>query len=343
MSASASAATDSAQPVVLITWPDFDHGFPEGRKALEEAGLELRYAPRLRNRSPEELDALLTNAVAAIVSTDPFTPEVLVAHPQLQVIARVGVGFDSIDITAASLCGVMVTTTSGANETTVADHTLALMLAATRRITEHDQNVKAGKWLRTGDHMSWLLTGATVGLIGYGAIGRLVAQRLRGFDTRILVSDPAFTGDDLVESVTLHELLAKSDIVSLHAPLLPSTRGLIGAREIDLMKRSAMMINTGRGGIVNEAALAAALRENRLRYAGVDVFDTEPPGSSSLLTLDNAVLTPHVAGVSEASVAEMVERAALSVLDAVAGHVPRNVVNPVAIAAWESKRETSNA
>ncbi|MFS0911097.1 phosphoglycerate dehydrogenase [Microbacterium sp. 179-I 3D2 NHS] len=337
------APTPESRPVVLITWPDFDVALPGGRTDLERAGLEVRYAPRLRERSPDELTDLLWGAVAAIVSTDPFTAEVLAASPQLQVIARVGVGFDSIDVDEANRVGVMVTTTSGANETTVADHTLALMLAATRRITEHDRNVKAGKWLRTGDQMSWLLTGATVGLVGYGAIGRLVAQRLRGFDTRILVSDPAFHGDGHVEAVSLEDLLVRSDIVSLHAPLLPSTRGLIGTREIGLMKRTAMMINTGRGGIVSETALAVALREHRIRYAGIDVFDREPPGSSDLLALDNAVLTPHVAGVSEASVAEMVERAAMSVLDTVSGRVPRNVVNPQAVPAWESRRKTSNA
>lgn len=330
---------DGAAPVVLITWPDFDSAMPDGRRVLAGAGLRVRYAPRLSHRTPAELDRLLAGVVAAVVSTDPFTAEVIANHPQLQLVARIGVGFDSIDIRAADLCGVMVTTTSGANETTVADHTLGLMLASMRRIAEHDRAVKNGDWLRTGEHMSWLLTGSTVGLIGYGAIGRLVAKRLRGFDVRILVSDPAFSGDDDAKSVELHDLLRDADIVSMHVPLLPSTRNLIGDRELRLMRTDAVLVNTGRGGIVDEYALAAALRNGRLRYAGVDVFDLEPPTNSPLLGLSNVVLTPHVAGVSDASVSAMVDRAVASVLDMMAGKVPRDVVNLVSVPEWESRRE----
>ena len=328
-----------SRPAVLITWPDFDSSFPAGRALLEDAGLELRLAPRLGNRTSDELGALLPGVLAAIASTDPFTAEVIAGHPELQIIARVGVGYDSVDVDAATRCGVLVATTVGANETTVADHTLALMLGAARRIAEHDRNVKEGKWLRTGPHLSWLLTGATVGLIGYGDIGRLVAERLKGFGTRILVSDPAFDGDSIAESVSLDELLIESDFVSLHVPLLPATRNLIGPREVGLMKRTAVMINTSRGGIVSESALAAALRDGMLRYAGVDVFDAEPPGASPLLELDKVVLTPHIGGVSDASVAAMVERAVHSILDVVAGEVPKDVINPAAADTWRVNRE----
>lgn len=339
----AGASGFSPRPTVLVTWPDFEVECPQALTALEDAGLQVRLAPRLGNRAPEELSVLLAGVVGAIVSTDPFTSAVISAHPELQIIARVGVGYDSVDIRAATVCGVMVTTTTGANETTVADHTLALMLSAARRIAEHDRNVKSRQWLRTGPLTSWQLTGRTVGLVGYGAIGRLVADRLRGFAVRIIASDPVFHGDAEVEAVSLDELLALSDFVSIHTPLLSSTRGLIGSREIALMKRSAILVNTGRGGIVDEVALADALREGRLRYAGVDVFEREPPAASPLLDLSNTVLSPHIAGLSESSVIEMVERAVDSVLETLAGRVPQNVVNADAVKAWRTQRAVADA
>ena len=326
-------ARAASRSVVLVTWPDFAETCGDSLRLLESAGLEVRLAPRLHERQPHELDELLEDVVGAVVSTDPFTADVLRARPGLRVIARVGVGVDSIDVDVASERGVLVTVTTGANETTVADHTLALLLAAVRRIPLHDRQVRRGEWARTGDSIGWSLTGATVGLIGFGRIGRLVAQRLAGFDVRILVSDPVFTGDDLAEAVGLDQLLRRSDIVSLHAPLLPSTRGMLGERELGLLRPHAILINTGRGGIVDEAALVAALRDGRIRAAGIDVFDQEPPGSSPLLGLDNTVVTPHVAGISEESVNEMVTRAVRSVIDVVEGRIPPDVVNPAAFLA----------
>lgn len=338
----AGTTSETSRPTVLVTWPGFEEDFPHAVVALRDAGAAVRLAPRLGNRTPGELSTLLGGVVGAIVSTDPFTSEVISAHPELQVIARVGVGFDSIDISVATSRGILVTTTKGANETTVADHTIALMLAAARRISEHDRNVKDRQWLRTGPLTSWLLTGSTVGLVGYGVIGRLVAKRLKGFDVRILVSDPAFAGDAEVEAVALDELLAQSDFVSMHTPLLSSTRGLISAREISLMKESAILINTGRGGIVDESELAGALREGHLRYAGLDVFELEPPVASPLLDLPNTVLTPHIAGVSDISATEMVERAVNSILDTLAGRVPPNVVNGDAVESWRTRHGVAN-
>ena len=325
-------------PVVLVTWPDFATAWSGGTAALERAGLSVRLAPRLGHRTSAEVDELLGDAVAAIVSTDPFTPDVLAAHPDLEIIARVGVGFDSVDIPAADRHGVLVTTTPGANEAAVADHTLGLMLATLRRIPEHDSRVRAGRWSRTGAHMSWQLAGSVVGLVGFGGIGRQVATRLHGFGVTVLAHDPAFAGESDVQSVTLPDLLRRSDVVSLHAPLLPSTRGLIGPREIGMMKRSAVLINTGRGGIVDEQALAFALAQGRLRYAAVDVFEEEPPWNSPLLTLENVVLTPHVAGVSDVSVAEMVERSVHAVIDTRQGRTPADIVNPGAVDAWRARR-----
>src|SRR4051812_41038743 len=166
---------------VLVTWPDYDldaHGLGG---ALAEAGLEIRLEPKRGRRDSVEMRSIAAGAAAAIVSTDPFDAEILDACPGLRVIARVGIGVDSIDLEAATRRGVAVTVTPGANEETVADHTLALMLAAVRRVCEHDASVRAGAWNRTGTHTPWTLSGSTVGLVGYGKIGRAVEQRLQGF------------------------------------------------------------------------------------------------------------------------------------------------------------------
>jgi phosphoglycerate dehydrogenase-like enzyme len=318
---------------VLVTWPDYAADAPGVGAALREAGLSVRLAPKLGNRSPDELRELARGVVGAIVSTDPFDADVLERCPDLRVIARVGVGVDSIDLGAATACGVAVTVTPGANEATVADHAVALILAAVRRICMHDAAVRRGEWNRTGPHTAWLLTGKTVGLVGYGRTGRLVAERLRGFGVRLLASDPVAPAGDGVEGVALSELLAAADIVSLHVPLVPGTRDLIGAEQLALMPPHAVLVNTSRGGVVDEEALADALRGGRLRAAALDVFADEPPVGSPLLSLPNVTLTPHVSGLSEDSITEMTRRATASVVDVLAGRAPADLANPAVLRA----------
>jgi phosphoglycerate dehydrogenase-like enzyme len=312
---------------VTITWPDYRVDEVTLGGALRGVGLEPRLAPKLGARTPAELKLLLAGAVGAIVSTDPFDADVLRGAPDLRVIARVGVGTDSIDLAAATEHGVVVTVTPGANEATVAEHTIALMLALVRRICEQDAAARRGEWNRTGPHLPGSLHGSTVGLVGYGRIGRLVAKRLRGFDVRILATDPSVAGAD-VELVDLATLLAASDVVSLHAPLEPSTAGLIGAAELRAMRPGALLVNTARGGMVDEAALLDALRDGHLGGAALDVFAHEPPAGNGLLVLPNVVATAHVAGLSERSIDEMTHRATASVVDVVAGRRPADVANP---------------
>jgi phosphoglycerate dehydrogenase-like enzyme len=315
---------------ILVTWPDFDADDPAGGGYLRDLGAEVTLAPKLGRRSPAEMCELLVGADAAIVSTDPFDATVFAGAPGLRAIARVGVGLDSIDMAAATRAGVMVTTTRGANESTAADHTLALILAAVRRIPELDASTHRGEWLRTGPHLAWELTGATVGLVGFGAIGRRVAHRLLAFGVAVLASDPVAPDGPLsasVEHVPLDDLLRRSDIVSLHAPLSPSSARLIGARELGLMARHAILVNTARGGLVDESALLDALAAGRLRAAALDVFEDEPPTGDRLRGMPNVVMTPHVAGVSERAVSEMTRRACRSVADALRGRVPSDVVN----------------
>jgi phosphoglycerate dehydrogenase-like enzyme len=287
----------------------------------------MRIAPKRGTRSVEELLELSNHVAGAIVSTDPFTREVLRDNPGLQVIARVGVGIDSIDVAAATELGVAITTTPGANEATVADHAIAMMLGLLRRIPENDAEVRKGEWNRTGAHTPLLLSGCTVGLVGYGHIGRLVARRLAGFDVELLVADPALDGSDSPRPVELAELLARSDIVSLHCPLIPATRHLIDHGALRLMRPHAVLVNTSRGGVVHEAALIQALTEGVIAGAALDVFETEPPHDSPLLAMSNVVVSPHVGGLSTKSVDVMIRMATASVIDVLAGRVPEDLVN----------------
>jgi phosphoglycerate dehydrogenase-like enzyme len=320
---------------VLVTWIDFDPDDPDTGGRLRSAGLEVRLAPKLGARDHQELAQLVRGAVAAIVSTDPFERAVFAAAPLLRVIARVGVGTDSIDIGAATEAGVVVTTTPGANRETAADHAVAMILAAVRRIVEHDASVRRGEWLRAGGMTPWDLHGTTVGLIGFGDIGRAVAKRLVGFGTRMLIADPAHTADTVGDGyrvVPLDKLLAEADVVSLHLPLLGSTRSIIGARELAAMRPDALLVNTARGGLVDEVALVDALDAGRIRGAALDVFTDEPDVPTRLRDRPNVVLTPHVGGLSERSIIRMTRAATDSVLSVLAGTAPpHSVMNPAAL------------
>jgi phosphoglycerate dehydrogenase-like enzyme len=306
--------TADARGRVLVTWIDYDADGERTGARLKAAGLQVHHVPKRGARSTRELAALVRGAVAAIVSTDPFDRSVFAAAPGLRVIARVGVGSDSIDLRAASRAGVAVTVTRGANAETAADHTLALMLAALRRVLEHDGAVRNGAWPRGGPLTPWDLHAATVGLVGHGDIGQAVARRLAGFGVRLLVADPAFA-----RRVELDELLRRADVVSLHVPLTAATHRLIGPCELDLMRPDAVLVNTSRGGLVDEAALAARLRDGRLRAAALDVFEGEPAVPTALTGLPNVVLTPHIGGLSVASIAAMTEQATGHVLDVLSG------------------------
>jgi phosphoglycerate dehydrogenase-like enzyme len=325
--------TDTSAPAavreVLVTWMRFDPDDELTGRRMTNAGLVVRLEPNNGGRTPAELSLLLRDAVGAIVSTDPFDRSVFAAAPSLRVIARVGVGTDSIDLEAATEAGVVVTPAPGLNTETTADHTLALMLAAVRRVTEHDHAVREGSWPRGGSLTPVDLYGRTVGLVGHGRIGAAVARRLRGFGVQLLLADPALVHVDGEEVVPLAELLARSDIVSLHLPLVPGTRGLIGAREIAAMKPGAILVNTARGGIVDEEALESALTRGHLRAAALDVFAEEPPARSGLLSLANVVLSPHIAGISVDSVEQMTRQATQSVLAVLEGAPdPAVVANP---------------
>ena len=318
----------STRGTVVVTFPGFVPDDPAHSRLLRDAGMRIRFAPKTGARSAVEVADLIGDAVAAIVSTDPFDASVFAACTRLRVLARTGVGLDSIDLDAATAAGVVVTTAAGANDQAAADHTLALMLAAVRRLVEFDASVRRGEWPRDAASTAWDLDGATVGIVGLGSIGRAVARRLRGFECSILAHDLVPTTMEGIEFVPLDELLGRSDVVTLHVPLNDSTQVLIGTRELAQLRAGAILVNTSRGGVVDEVALFGALADGRLRAAALDVFVDEPPRLSPLLGLPNVVLTPHIAGLSTGSIAKMLRLASRSILTVLDGGVPESVANP---------------
>ncbi|MCT9137717.1 2-hydroxyacid dehydrogenase [Streptomyces violarus] len=244
------------------------------------------------------------------------------AGPSLRVIALASMGFDNVDRAAAAERGIVVTHTPRVLAETTADLTFALILAARRRIGAAGASLASGSWglFRMHDHLGLDIHGATLGLIGYGQIGRAMARRAHGFGMRVLHHDPYAPDDDLSASVGLSTLLTESDIVSLHVPLTEETRHLISARELAAMKPTATLVSTSRGGVVDEEALLHAVREGRLHSAGLDVFEREPMGTelSPLVTEPNVVTLPHIGSATEATRAAMVDLAVDNILDVLA-------------------------
>jgi D-3-phosphoglycerate dehydrogenase / 2-oxoglutarate reductase len=254
--------------------------------------LEVRFPDVDRPLDEEEMVELVRGCAGLIVGVDPVTTRVLKAGP-LRVVVKYGSGMDNIDVEAARTLCVQVTSTPGANARSVAELAIALLLSLARNVALHDRSVRAGSWRRlTGVE----LAGKQLGIVGYGAVGREVARLARGLDMHVVAHDPLLHAAD-VPLVPLEELYSASDAVSLHLPLTDETRGLVGERELAAMKPTAFLINTARGGLVDEAALAAAVRSGRLAGAALDGFEMEPLGESPLRELENVVLSPH-AGAS---------------------------------------------
>lgn len=282
-------------------------------------------------RTPEELRALVADCDALVVRSQVKVDAALIAAgTRLAVIARAGVGVDNVDVAAATRAGITVVNAPTGNTISAAELSIALLFAVARRIAVADASTRRGEWIRsrlTGIE----LTGRTMGVVGFGKIGQAVASRARGLEMRVIASDPFLTPEDAarhgVELVELTRLLAEADAVSLHVPLTRSTRGLIGAAQLASMRKSAILLNVARGGVVDEQALADALREGRIAGAGVDVFENEPPVGSPLLEAPNLVLTPHLgASTAEAQIRVAIE-AAQAVLDVLDGRVSGAAVN----------------
>jgi len=260
---------------------------------------------------------------------------VLDREPQLRVISNFAVGYDNVDVPAATARGVAVCNTAGVLTETTADFTWALLMAAARRVVEGADYVRAGRWQTWGPLLllGRDLTGATLGIVGFGRIGREVAKRARGFDMRVLASD---TFEDEAAATEfgatyrpLDDLLREADFVTLHVALTPETEHLIGAREFGLMKREAILVNAARGPVVDTDALVAALRDGTIGGAAMDVTDPEPlPVDHPLVAMPNALVVPHIASATVATRDRMAELAAGNLLAVLRGERPAHIVNP---------------
>ncbi len=270
-----------------------------------------------------------------VVRTAPFTREIMEAAPELKVIARHGVGVDNIDVKAATERGIVVCYTPEANAVSVAEHTLIAMGALAKRVLQHDRATREGRWEVRNEYRAFDLSGKTLGLVGIGRIGSQVARKARAaFDMEVIAYDP-YARPEAAEALgialedDLDRLLSRADVLSLHTPLTPETRGLIDQRRLSLMKPSALLINFARGGIVDEQALYEALKQGTIAGAALDVFEQEPPPADHpLYTLDNVLLSPHSAALTAECVVRMATGAAEGVRDVLLGRTPRWVVNP---------------
>jgi len=323
------------KPAILVT----KRIYPEAIEYLKQRA-EIDYEESDDGISAPQLAGRI-NGKQGVVSqlTDKFTADVIGQLQGIRVIANVAVGYDNIDVPAATRHGILVTNTPDVLTDTTADFAFTLLLAAARRVVEGHQYVHSGQWTK------WridLLVGQdihhrTMGIFGMGRIGQAVARRARGFSMRILYHDaqpaPEPIAQELgLELVTAERLLRESDFISLHVPLLPETRHLIGARELRMMKPTAILVNTSRGPVVDEAALAEALKERVIAGAGIDVFEHEPQVEPLLLKVENVVLAPHIASASVDTRRKMSMMAAENAIAALEGQRPPNLLNPEA---WE--------
>lgn len=306
-----------ANATVLIATRSFGSTSQKPWEVLAAAGCQVVRADMTQQMSEDRLISLLQGVEAAIIGVVPMTARVIHSAPRLKVICMHGVGVDHIDLQAAAACSVIVANCPGANDQAVADLTIGLMLAAARQIPCADSDIRQGKWAAYQGSELWR---KTLGLIGLGRIGRAVAQRATGFDMHIVAYDP-YVDEGLakgigVELVGLEEVLAESDFVSLHTPLTEHTRHIIGRTELSQMKPTAFLVNTARGGLIDEDALYHALVEGRLAGAALDVFADEPPTGSPLLTLPNVVMTPHIGAHTKEAIERVGVLAAQNVVQA---------------------------
>jgi D-3-phosphoglycerate dehydrogenase len=311
---------------ILVSTSSFNVRDNAALAALRDAGCEIVTNPHGRRLTEDEAVALLQGDVIGMVAgTEPLTRRVLEAAPALKVISRCGIGLDNVDLQAATERGIDVYNTPDAPSAAVAELALGLMLGVLRKIAEADRNIRAGKWRPL---MGGLLGQRTVGVIGYGRIGRRVAGLVRAFGARVLAHDarklPPETG---VDFCGLDELLAAADVITLHLPSGPDTLHFIGRARIAKIKPGAVLVNTSRGDLVDEAALCEALAAGRLGGAGLDTFEREPY-SGPLCQLPQVVLTAHMGSYAEEARSVMEEEAARNLLD---GLTARGSIDRIAV------------
>jgi D-3-phosphoglycerate dehydrogenase len=292
---------------LLVTPTSYGKNDARLKTELEALVGEVIYNPTGKPLLSNEVEQLLTDVDGYIAGLDGIDANALKKADRLRVISRYGVGVDNVDLTAAKEKGIIVTNTPGANSISVAELALGMMLALARQIPEAVEAVRQGRWPR---YAGISLEGKTIGILGLGAIGKQLARRLAGFDCTILAYDPyadeSFAQNHHIELASLEDVIATSDFISLHLPLLPETRNLVDTKFLQKMKRGAFLVNTSRGEVVDENALLEALESGHLRGAGLDAFTTEPPDLiNPLLRLPQVIATPHLGAQTDGATSNM--------------------------------------
>jgi phosphoglycerate dehydrogenase-like enzyme len=325
-------------PRILVTPAVYRHGRGPWRDVLSAAGFELVIPPDDCTQIDTATFLRYLQGIDGTLASVERYDQTVFAGSRLRAVARVGVGYDAVDVNAATEHGVVVTITPGTNEHSVAEQAIALLTAVFRDTARRDREVRQGIWRRDSPRR---LAGNTIGLVGLGRIGKAMAPRCQGLGLKVIGYDPyanlEWAAEHQVELCSFDQLLARSDIVSLHMPCTPETTDLINADTLGRMKRGAVLINTSRGGLVDEAALVAALASGHLFGAGLDVCKVEPlPANSPLRTADNIVFAPHLGGIDQEALDAMGRLAAQCLVDLLTGRWPEPcVVNPDAKTAWE--------
>ena len=309
-----------------------DSVFPNldpARQVLASIGADLKMADA---PTPDAIVQAAASADALLVTYAKITADMIEQMPRCRIISRFGIGVDNVDLAAATGKGIVVTKVPDYCIDEVSDHTMALLLALVRKIPSSSARTHAGKWEMKAVVPIHRLRGSVMGLVGFGRIPQLVAPKAQSFGMKVLAFDPFISADVFaragVERVEFLELLGRSDYVSVHTPLMPDTRGLFNKDTLAQMKQGAYLVNTARGPIIDEAALAEALDAGRLAGAALDVMTQEPPPPSPLFGRDNVIITPHTSFYSEESLVELQVKAAQEVVAVLSGNAPRNPVNP---------------
>jgi len=310
-----------------------DSVFPNldtAREMLGAIGADLQLASQA---TPEAILKVAVPADALLVTYAKITADMIQQMTRCRIISRFGIGVDNVDLEAATAAGIVVTKVPDYCIDEVSDHAMALLLTLARKIPSSNAQVHAGRWEMKAVVPIHRLKGRILGLVGFGRIPRLLAPKAKAFGLRVIVHDPLVQADVIarehVDHVDFDELLAQSDYVSIHTPLLPETRNLFNGDAFGRMKPGAYLINTARGPIVDEQALARALDAGQLAGAALDVMPQEPPAGSPLLGRDNVIITPHTSFYSEESLLELQRKAAQEVADVLTGKPAKNPVNSV--------------
>jgi len=312
---------------VKSTSLDFGKTRREPIDLLIANGCELE-SVQVDANSEEQGIAVVKDADVLVVGLQRITERVLDAAARLKVIGRCGVGLDNVDLRAAGARGIPVVYTPGANAQTVADLTLGLMLALARKITQADRMTRDHQWKRIMGNDVW---GKTLGIFGLGQIGANVARRAKGFDMRVVaydvVQNPPLAKELGVEYRSKADIIAQADFITLHLPLNQETQGFIGEQELKAMKKTAVLVNTSRGGIVDEQALYRGLKAGEIAGAALDVFAQEPPGKTPLVELDNFIGSPHIGGITVEAIERIGMTVARDIVAVLKGETPQFLAN----------------